>query len=191
VNLEPIIYQNSPELVRMLAQKYHDTGIKPEIEVFDTNMIAKADQLVGKGLLRRPLHFGFVMGAPGAQGGDVRQLAHLVSLLHPGDTWSTIGIGKYELPLAAAAIAMGGHVRVGLEDNNRMPDGSLATNESLVRHVAELAKLMGRDVATPDEARRILNLKPEWKDRILPQLKMSAPPTPPGEDDGAEEKKTD
>jgi 3-keto-5-aminohexanoate cleavage enzyme len=111
VNLEPIVYMNSPQLVQKLAQKYIDTGIKPEIEVFDTNMMHKAEQLIKKGLLKRPVHYGFVMGAPGAQGGDLRQLAHLVSLTAPGDTWSTIGIGKYELPLAATAIAMGGHVR--------------------------------------------------------------------------------
>jgi 3-keto-5-aminohexanoate cleavage enzyme len=177
VNLEPIVYQNSPQLVQKLAQKYHDTGIKPEIEVFDSNMISKADQLVKKGLLKRPLHFGFVMGAPGAQCGSIQQLAHLVSMIQPGDTWSSIGIGKYEMPLAACAIAMGGHVRVGLEDNNKMPDGSLATNESLVQYVVNLAKLMGRELATPAEARKILNLPAEWKDRILPQLNMTAPPT--------------
>lgn len=166
----------------MLAEKYNSTGIKPEIECFDTNMITKADLLVKKGLLSRPIHFGFVMGAMGAQGGSVQQLAHLVSLLHPGDTWSTIGIGKYSLPLATAAIALGGHVRVGLEDNNRMPDGSLATNESLVRHIVNLAKMMGRDLATPDEAREILGLKKEYKDRIVPNLKLS---------DSVDEKKDD
>uniref|UniRef100_A0A6U5NTN7 3-keto-5-aminohexanoate cleavage enzyme n=1 Tax=Grammatophora oceanica TaxID=210454 RepID=A0A6U5NTN7_9STRA len=170
VNLEPIIYKNSPELVQLLAEKYRDTGIKPEIECFDSNMITKADQLVKKGLLTRPIHFGFVMGAPGAQGATVHHLSHLVSLLTPGDTWSTIGIGKYSLPLATAAIALGGHVRVGLEDNNRMPDGSLATNASMVKHIADLAKMMGRELATPDEAREILSLPMKWKDRIVPQL---------------------
>jgi len=92
-------------------------------------------------------------------------------MIQPGDTWSSIGIGKYSLPLAATAIAMGGHVRVGLEDNNKMPDGSLATNESMCKYIAELAKLMGRELATPEEARKILSLPVEWKDRILPQLK--------------------
>jgi 3-keto-5-aminohexanoate cleavage enzyme len=171
VNLEPIVYENSPQLVEMLAQKYHDTGIKPEIECFDSNMITKADSLVKKGLLKRPLHFGFVMGAPGGQGATIHHLSHLVTLLTPGDTWSTIGIGKFEMPLAATAIAMGGHVRVGLEDNNKMPDGSLASNESLCKYIVDLAGMMGREIATPDEARAILNLPLEWKDRILPQLK--------------------
>ena len=154
----------------MLAEKYRDTGIKPEIECFDSNMITKADQLVKKGLLQRPLHFGFVMGAPGAQGCSIQHLSHLVSLIQPGDTWSSIGIGKYSLPLAATAIAMGGHVRVGLEDNNKMPDGSLASNVTLTKYIVNLAKLMGRELATPNEAREILGLPLEWKDRICPQL---------------------
>lgn len=194
-NLEPIIYKNSPQLVEKLAKKYTETGIKPEIEVFDTSMIYKADQLVKKGLLKRPIHYGFVMGAPGAQGGDLCQLAHLVSKIQPEDTWSTIGIGKYEMPLAATAIAMGGHVRVGLEDNNKMPDGSLATNESLVQHIVDLAKTMGRQLATPAEAREILGLKPEWKDRILPQLKETDKIYPGDKwhlgKDGSEEKKVE
>jgi len=152
-------------------------------------MITKAYQLVKKGLLKQPLHFGFVMGAPGAQGCSILHLSHLVSLLQPGDTWSSIGIGKYSLPLATTAIAMGGHVRVGLEDNNKMPDGTLATNESLCRYIADLAKLMGRDLATPAEARQILSLPAEWKDRIVPQLNLKATPKSNVEKEEAEEKK--
>ena len=114
----------------------------------------------------------------------------VVSLLQPGDTWSSIGIGKYSLPLATTAIAMGGHVRVGLEDNNKMPDGTLATNESLCKHIASLARMMGRELATPAEAREILNLPVEWKDRILPQLGMkSSAAAKYAEEDAGEEKK--
>jgi 3-keto-5-aminohexanoate cleavage enzyme len=138
-------------------------------------MITNAYELVKKGLLKRPLDFGFVMGAPGAQGCDIKNLAHLVSMLKEGDTWTSIGIGKFEMPLAYAAIAFGGHVRVGLEDTNKLPDGRLATNVELVKHVVEMAKLMGREIATPDEAREILSLPKEWKDRILPQLEKPLP----------------
>ena len=152
-------------------------------------MITKAYQLVKQGLLKQPLHFGFVMGAPGAQGCSIQHLSHMVGLLQPGDTWSSIGIGKYSLPLAATAIAMGGHVRVGLEDNNKMPDGSLATNESLCKYIADLAKLMGRELATPAEARQILSLPAEWKDRILPQLKLMPEPALPKVEKESEEKK--
>ena len=173
VNLEPIVYANSPELVTKLAEKYRDTGIKPEIECFDSNMITKADALVKKGLLTRPIHFGFVMGAPGGQDASLGQLAHLVSKLQPGDTWQTIGVGKYSLPLGAAAIAMGGHVRVGLEDNNKSPDGKVCTNLELVQHVVEVAKAMGREIASPEEAREILSMPKENADWILAKLDPS------------------
>jgi len=85
---------------------------------------------------------------------------------------------------------MGGHVRVGLEDNNKMPDGTLATNESLCKYIASLAQMMGRELATPAEAREILNLPAEWKDRILPQLGMKSPSAAKyAEEDAGEEKK--
>jgi len=170
VNLGPIVYQNDAKLVQDLAQRFHDTGIKPQVEVFDTNMISNTDILVKQGLLKRPIDYGFVMGAPGAQECSLRQLGHLVSMLQPGDTWTSIGIGKFEMPLAYLAIAMGGHVRVGLEDNNKTPDGKLATNYELVKHVVEVAKAMGREIATPDEARKMLSMPKENQDRILAQL---------------------
>ena len=126
------------------------------------------------------------MGAPNAQECSLRQLGHLISMIEPGDTWTSIGIGKFEMPLAYMAIAMGGHVRVGLEDNNKNADGSLATNMSLVEHVVKLAKLMGRKVATPAEARTILNLDPAWKDRICAKLEPGVKlPNPFGGDDEA------
>ena len=86
VNLGPIVYQNDQKLTYDMAQRFTDTGIKPQVEVFDTNMISNADNLVKQGLLKRPLDFGFVMGAPNAQECSLRQLGHLVSMLSPGDT---------------------------------------------------------------------------------------------------------
>ncbi|EOD40394.1 hypothetical protein EMIHUDRAFT_108586 [Emiliania huxleyi CCMP1516] len=153
VNLGPIVYQNNAKLVQDMAQRFCETGIKPQVEVFDTNMISNCDLLVKQGLLKRPIDFGFVMGAPGAQECSLRQLGHLTSMLQPGDTWTSIGIGKFEMPLAYMAIAMGGHVRVGLEDNNKTPDGKLATNYELVKHIVDVAKA----------------------DEILPQLDPSVP----------------
>jgi len=170
VNLGPIVYQNDAKLTQELAQKFCDTGIKPQVEVFDTNMISNTDILVKQGLLKRPIDFGFVMGAPGAQECSLRQLGHLIAMLQPGDTWTSIGIGKFEMPLAYMAIAMGGHVRVGLEDNNKTPDGKIATNYELVKHVVEIAKAMGREIASPEEAREILSMPQDGKDRIVPNL---------------------
>lgn len=128
-----------------------------------------------QGLLKRPLDFGFVMGAPNAQECSLRQLGHLVSMLSPGDTWTSIGIGKFEMPLAYMAICMGGHVRVGLEDNNKSPDGKLATNVDLVKHVVEIAKAMGREIASPAEAREILSMPAENADWIYEKLDPAVP----------------
>ena len=89
-----------------------------------------------------------------------------MSMIKPGDTWTSIGIGKFEMPLAYCAIAMGGHVRVGLEDTNKLPDGRIATNVELVEHVVEVAKAMGREIATPEEAREILSMPKENADWI-------------------------
>lgn len=169
VNMNPIVYENSPQLIEDLAKKFKETGVKPAVEIFDHSMITNAKVLVKKGLLTPPLHYGFVMGAPGAQDGQLQNLAFLVNSLPEGSTWDTIGIGKFSIPLAVTAIANGGHVRVGLEDNNRMPDGSLATNEGLVKVITELAATLGREIATPDEARALLSLPLEYKDRILAQ----------------------
>jgi 3-keto-5-aminohexanoate cleavage enzyme len=173
VNLGPIVYQNDAKLTRDMAQKYKDLKIKPQVEVFDTNMISNAYNLVKAGLLEKPLEFGFVMGAPNAQECTLRQLGHLLSMLEPGDTWTSVGVGKFEMPLAYAAIAHGGHVRVGLEDTNKLPNGEIATNYELVEHVVEMAKAMGREIATPAEAREILQMDPGHIDRINAQLDPS------------------
>jgi len=90
--------------------------------------------------------------------GTVRNLLFLSESIPAGSTWSVAGIAGAEIPLAAVAIAMGGHVRVGLEDNLFMPDGSPATNPDLVKRVVAIAGAMGRDVASPHEARKILSL---------------------------------
>ena len=103
-------------------------------------MISNAYNLVDAGLLTPPIEFGFVMGAPNAQECSLRQLGHLTSMLRPGDTWTSVGVGKFEMPMAYAAIAYGGHVRVGLEDTNKLPDGRVATNYELVKHVVDMCK---------------------------------------------------
>jgi len=169
-NLPGIVYENSPDFIAFLAEVFQKTGVKPEIEVFESGMIANALHLVKKGLLANPLHFDFVLGAPGSMAGTVRNLVFLADSLPPGATWTVAGIGRAEMPLATAAIAMGGHVRVGIEDNLLLPDGTLATNAQLVDRAATIARTMGREIASPAEARRILSLDPELKDRILAQI---------------------
>ncbi len=166
-NLPGIVYANSPPFIEHLAGVFRETGVKPEIEVFETGMINNALFLRKKGLLEAPLHFDFVLGAPGAMPGSIKNLLFLSESIPAGSTWSAAGIGRAEIPLAAAAIVMGGHVRVGLEDNLRMPDGSPATNPKLVEKVTAIAREVGREIAAPDEARAILSLDPLYKNRII------------------------
>jgi 3-keto-5-aminohexanoate cleavage enzyme len=102
--------------------------------------------------------------------GTIKNLLFLSESVPAGSTWSVAGIGRAEIPLSAATIAMGGHVRVGLEDNLSMPDGSPASNPLLVEKIVRISREVGRDIATPDEARSILSLDPNHKDRILTML---------------------
>ena len=169
-NMPGIIYGNSPQFIEHLAGVYHSTGVVPEIEVFETGMIANALFMVKKGLLQLPLHFDFVMGVPGSMPASVKNLLFLSESIPADCTWTVAGIGKAEIMLSTAAILLGGHVRVGLEDNLFMPDGTPASNLALVEKIVTIAREVGRDIATPAEARRILSLKPENKDRILKQL---------------------
>lgn len=169
-NLPGIVYANPPDFIAYLASVFRETGVKPEIEVFEPGMINNACFLHAKGHLGAPLHFDFVLGAPGAMPASVRGLVFLAESVPPGSTWTVAGIGRAEIPMAAAAIVMGGHVRVGLEDNLRMPDGSPATNVRLVEKVVAIAREIGREIATPAEARRILSLDPDRSNRILAKI---------------------
>jgi 3-keto-5-aminohexanoate cleavage enzyme len=98
---------------------------------------------------------------------SVRNLSFLADSIPAGSTWTAAGIARAEIPLAAAGIVMGGHVRVGLEDNLYLPDGSPATNPKLVEKIVRIANEVGRDLASPDEARAILSLDLQFRDRML------------------------
>ncbi len=166
-NLPGIVYENSPQFLEFLASLFKETEVKPELEIFEVGMINNAIFLSKKGYLEPPFHFNFVLGAPGAMPYSVKNLLFLLESIPPNSTWSATGIGNSAIPCATASIIMGGHVRVGLEDSLFMPDGSLATNPKLVEKVVKIAKEIGREIATPDEARKILSLDPLKKDVIL------------------------
>ena len=174
-NLPGMIYENSPQFIEFLASVYHQTRVKPEIEVFEAGMITNALFLQKKGLLTPPLHFNFVLGAPGAMSGTARNLVFLAEGIPQGSTWTATGIGKSQIPLAAMAIAMGGHVRVGLEDNLFLPGGEPASNVRLVEKITAIAGEIGRQIASPDEARALLSLNPAWKNRIIDPQENQAP----------------
>lgn len=152
------VYANPFDVVEFLAATMAEVGTKPEMEVFEPGMIANGVMLRDKGLARPPLHFGFVLGSRGSLPASPKNLLYLSEEVPAGSTWTVAGLGRWQLPMAALAIVMGGHVRVGLEDNLYYRKGELATNEQLVSRVARLAGELGRELASPEEAREILAL---------------------------------
>lgn len=166
VNFPNSAYVNPPDLIADLAKNMRQRGIKPEIEVFDLSMLHNAIDLLERGLLRAPLHVNFVMGLKGAMPARIEHLAHLVGFLPEGSTWCVSAVAAAQLPMAVHAILMDGHVRVGLEDNIYYRKGELATNRQLVERIVRISHELGREVATPDEARRLLNLEANQSEGI-------------------------
>ncbi len=162
VNFGEEIFYNSLPMIRQFARAMLEKNIRPELEIFDSGMIANALRLFKEGLLLEPLHFNFVLGVPGGAAGTLKNLMHMVESVPPSSTWCASGIGAAQLPLTTMAILLGGHVRVGLEDNIYYRRGELSQgNAPLVARVFRLAGELGRPLATPNEARRILNLERE------------------------------
>lgn len=157
-NFPTSVNANSPKLIKELAQKMKDHNIKPEIEIFDVAMIKGAEFLARKGIIETPMHFNLVMNVPGSIPGNPRNLMFLKESLPAGSTFTVSGIGKSQLQMTTMSILLGGHVRTGLEDVLEMEPGVPATNEMLVQRVVRIAKELGREVATTDEARMILGL---------------------------------
>lgn len=158
VNFGDDIFENSFPIMRGILKKMNQYGVRPELEIFDKGHIANARKLGRERLLSFPQHVDLVLGVPGGLEATVQNLADLVDAIPDGCTWSVAGIGRQQLPMAMTAIAMGGHVRVGLEDNLFYSRGRLARNEELVARVARIAAEAGRPVATPDQARKLLGL---------------------------------
>jgi len=158
VNFGDDVFENSFPIMRSILEKMHEFGVRPELEIFDKGHLTNARRLEREGLLQFPQHVDFVLGVPGGLDATVQNLCDLVDYLPAGCTWSVAGIGRQQLPMAMAAIAMGGHVRVGLEDNIYYSKGRLATNDELVARIVRVANELGRPVATPDQARELLGL---------------------------------
>jgi 3-keto-5-aminohexanoate cleavage enzyme len=155
--------QNAPEMVIALGEKMVARGIKPELECFDFGMINAANMLIAKGLLgETPYYFNLLLGSRYSVPATARHLSNMVADLPHGSIWSAAGIGLFQLPMNTLAVAMGGHCRVGLEDNiyYDFDRAQLATNIGLVDRIALLAETFGRRMATPARARALLGLGP-------------------------------
>lgn len=152
---------NSFQTLRNLAKVMRENDILPELEIFESGFINTANYLAKKGDLKQPMHFNLLLGSLGSIPADMKDLVYLVGSLPPVSTWSATGIGRFQTKINVAAMLMGGHVRVGIEDSiyYNYPKKELSTNEVLVKRIVRLAKDLGREIATPDEAREILGIK--------------------------------
>lgn len=159
INFGDEVFVNLPRDIEMLAAEMKALGVKPEIEVYDLGMLEYALRLVRKEIVASPAQIQFVLGTPFGMDGSARNMTLLADRLPEGTTWTAAGIGRWQLPVAAQSIVMGGHVRVGFEDNVYWSKGVPARdNAQLVERVADLSRTLQREVASPDEARKILGL---------------------------------
>ena len=159
INLGGFVFVNSPEFLDRAAEKMRAAGVKPELEIFDLGMLLTCLRMRDEGKLDEPLHFQFVLGTPWGAPATPKSLIHLHEYLPSDATWSVIGIGKGHLPMSLMALAMGGHIRVGMEDNIYYSRGVLAeSNAQFVERVVRISKEYGREIATPAEARKLLKV---------------------------------
>ena len=156
------VFENTMPMMRDFGKRMLENGIKPEYECFEMGHLDTVVNMAKKGQVPgAPMQFNFVLGVPGCTPATVPNLCWLVNAIPAGSTWTATGIGRHAFTLAAPAIAMGGHVRVGFEDNLYLERGVLAkSNGELVAKVVRIAKEMGREIASSAEAREILGLKP-------------------------------
>lgn len=156
--LDTELYVSTSGMVREMAGRISAAGVKPELEVFDFGHLRLARALVEEGLVKPPAFFQFALGLRWGAPSDAATMLHMRSLLPKDAVWVAFGAGAEQMPVAAQSILLGGHVRVGLEDNIYRSRGVLATNAQLVEDAVHLVKTLGCKPATAVEARQILGL---------------------------------
>ncbi|MBK3546594.1 3-keto-5-aminohexanoate cleavage protein [Streptomyces rubiginosohelvolus] len=154
------LYVSTPDMLRTGAKRIQELGVRPELEIFDTGQLWFAKQLLAEGLLDDPTVFQLCMGIPWGAPADPGVLQSMVNLLPRGAQWASFALGRMQMPWVAQSILLGGHVRVGLEDNLYLGKGVKATNGQLVERAVRITESLGSRVATPDEAREKLGLRP-------------------------------
>lgn len=157
------LFINSPAFLEKLGKLMIKERIKPEVEVFDPGMIANAAYYVKKGILKTPVHFQFCMGCANGITGSAKNLIFMKETMEnlvPDSTWSCFGVGHSAMEIMYTAVALGGHIRVGMEDNVMYSKGRLAeSNVQFVERAKRVIQEFGLDIASPDEAREILSIK--------------------------------
>ncbi len=142
------------------AKRVTELGVRAELEIFDTGHLWFANRLVAQGLVGAPAMYQLCMGIPYVAPADPALLAAMVAQIPDGTVWASFALGRMQMPWVAQSVLLGGHVRVGLEDNLYLGRGNKATNAQLVANAVTLIRALGAEVATPDEAREILALRP-------------------------------
>ncbi|MCM1937002.1 3-keto-5-aminohexanoate cleavage protein [Streptomyces sp. G3] len=153
------LYVSTPDMLRAGARRIQELGVRPELEIFDTGQLWFAKQLLAEGLLDDPTVFQLCMGIPWGAPADPGVLQSMVNMLPGGARWASFALGRMQMPWVAQSILLGGHVRVGLEDNLYLGKGNKATNAQLVERAVSITESIGARVATPDEARELLGLR--------------------------------
>jgi uncharacterized protein (DUF849 family) len=150
---------NSPEHIAEIARLVRQAGVMPELEVFDSGDIALAKQLISEGVIAAPVFFQIVLGVSYGAAATPETLLYLCNQLPPHSKWAAFGIGPHAYPMLAQALLLGGHVRIGLEDNYYLEKGVKAPhNAALVEKAVTLMRTLGAEPATPAEAREILGM---------------------------------
>jgi uncharacterized protein (DUF849 family) len=142
-----------------MVRRFQQLGVKTELEAFQMGDVLFANQLVAEGAIDGPPLYQFVLGVKWAAPANPETMMYLRSLLPPGASWASFGLGRMQMPMAAQAVLLGGNVRVGLEDNLYLERGVFATNGQLVARARRIIEDLGDAVATPREAREMLKLK--------------------------------
>ena len=153
------LYVSTPDMLRIGAKRIQELGVKPELEIFDTGHLWFASKMVEEGLIDPPPLFQLCMGIPYGAPADAGLLQAMVRLLPEGAQWASFAIGRDQMPWVAQSVLLGGHVRVGLEDNLYLAKGVKATNGQLVERAVGIVQDLGATVVTPGRAREILGLK--------------------------------
>jgi uncharacterized protein (DUF849 family) len=158
LNFDEVIYATKPSYSRQIAQAYQAAGIRPEIEAFELGHIELTKQLIAEGVLAERALFQLCLGIKYGAPATVDAMKAMRDALPPGAMWSAFGVGRQQFPMVAAAVLLGGHVRVGLEDNLYLEKGVLATNAQLVEKAVSIVRLLGASVMSAQEARSYLAL---------------------------------
>ena len=154
-----IVFPNTFGKIERMLSAMNDAGVKPELECFDAGHTNSIWPLYDMGKLKKPTQFSFIMGVLGGLPTSIEAMQLQRQTIPPESTWEVIGIGKEQWRLLASSLVLGGNIRVGLEDNFYLPNGDMAkSNGELVEKAAQLVRLTGREVASVDEARRLLSL---------------------------------